>query len=267
MQSPFHRDRVGFDEQRLVQRHQAVVDRAGFGGIATHGGGAQVAHGARSDVGGHRDVAATAHQHQLDSGGVIAGIDQEVLADAVQHFLAALQVASGFLDADDVLHLGQTLDGLRQHVAGGTAGHVVEDLRDRHGFGDMAEMLVQAFLGRLVVVRGHQQAGIRATGLGGFGQLHGFASGIGAGTGDHRNTAVDLVNHATDNFKVLAHVESGRLARGADRYDGIGAFLQVEIHQLREAVPIQSTLSIEGGDQRHHTARNHATTPAGKRKE
>ena len=35
VQGPFHRNRVGFDKQRLVQRHQAVVDRASGFGIAT----------------------------------------------------------------------------------------------------------------------------------------------------------------------------------------------------------------------------------------
>ncbi len=67
--------------------------------------------------------------------------------------MARLQVAGGFLDADDVRHGGQADHGLGLHVASGTARHVIEDLRDIDGFGDGLEVLVQAFLGRLVVVR------------------------------------------------------------------------------------------------------------------
>ncbi|SST10097.1 Uncharacterised protein [Acinetobacter baumannii] len=177
-----------------------------------------------------------------------------------------MQVAGGLLDADDVRHLGQALDGLRKHVAGGAARYVVEDLRDRNGFGDMAEVLVHAFLGRLVVVRRHQQAGVGAAAFRGLGQRHRLAGGVGAGAGDHRDAALDLVDHATDHLDVLFHVQRGRFTGGADGDDGVGAFLQVEVHQLGEAVPVQSTLSIEGGDQCHHTARNHATAPAAKLK-
>ena len=243
-----------------MQGHQAVVDGTGDGRLATHGSGAQVAHGARRDVGGDGDVALAAQQHQLDSGSVVARIDEEVLADAAQYVLGTLQVAGGFLDTDDVVDLRQALDGLRQHVADGAARHVVENLRDGHGFGDMAEVQVQAFLGRLVVVRGDQQSGIGANVLGRTGQLDRLTGAVAT----DRDTASDLVDHALDHFDVLTHVQRGGLTGGADRDDGIGTLLQVEIHQFAQGRPIQITLRVHGRDQCHHTARNHATAPAGK---
>ncbi|MNY23240.1 hypothetical protein D3C86_1568970 [compost metagenome] len=245
-----------------MQRHQALVDRATGGSIATHGGGAQLAHRSRSDVGGHRNVALGAHQHQLDRGGVVAGVDQEAGGDLVQHFLATLQVAGGFLDADDVRHRGQAGNGVGQHVAGGTPRHVVEDLRNGHRLGDLAVVQVQAFLGRLVVVRGDQQAGIDAGLLGGGGQFDGLAGGVGPGTGDHRNASGDLLDHVADHRDVFVDVQRGGLTRGADRDDGVGAFLEVKIDQLGQAIPIQTAFCIHGRDQCHHAARNHATTPA-----
>ena len=104
---------------------------------------------------------------------------------------------------------------------------------------------------------------VGAGGLGVLGQFDRFAGGVGARSGDHRNASVDLVDHAADHFDVLGHAQGGRLTGGTDSNDCIGAFLQMEIHQLAQAVPVQTALRIHGRDQRHHTARNHATTPAG----
>ena len=75
------------------------------------------------------------------------------------------------------------------------------------------------------------------------------------------------VDDTPDDFDVLGDAERSRLAGGPDSNDCIGAFLQMEVHQFAQAVPVQTALRIHGRDQRHHTARNHATTPAGFGKE
>ncbi|BAU76053.1 hypothetical protein ppKF707_1065 [Metapseudomonas furukawaii] len=41
--------------------------------------------------------------------------------------------------------------------------------------------------------------------------------------------------------------------------------MKMEVNELGKAVPVQLTLRIHGRNQCHHTARNHATAPAGKR--
>src|SRR5471032_3219057 len=265
MQRPFHGDRVGFDKQGFVERCQLFVDRPGLDRITGNGCGTQLAHGARCDVCSHRDVAFTAQQDQFNGSGVVTGVHQEVAADAGQDVLGALQVTGGFLDTDDVRHGGQANHGLGLHVAGGAAGHVVEDLRDVDSFGNSAEVQVQAFLGRLVVVRGHQQAAIGAGFLGVAGQFDRFAGRIGARAGDDSNTPCYALDHELDHFDVFFHIKCGRFTRGADRHNGVGALLQVEVHQFAQAVPVEITLCIHGCDQCHHTARNHATAPAGKR--
>ena len=76
-------------EQRTMQRHQALVDSASGLGIPGHRRGTEFAHGTRGHVRRDGDVALAAHQHQLDGSGVIARVDEEVLADAVQHFPTA----------------------------------------------------------------------------------------------------------------------------------------------------------------------------------
>ena len=118
---------------------------------------------------------------------------------------------------------------------------------------------------RLVVVRGDQQGSVGADFLSGTGQLDRLTGGVATGAGNYRDAAIDLVNHATDDLDVLADFQGRRLAGSTDRDDGVGAFLQVEVHQFAQAVPVEMTLCIHGCDQCHHTARNHATAPAGKR--
>ncbi|MNG03445.1 hypothetical protein D3C84_865250 [compost metagenome] len=129
----------------------------------------------------------------------------------------------------------------------------------------MLEVQVQAFLGRLVVIRHDQQARVGAGLFGVTGQLDRFAGRVGAGTGNHRDSAVDLFDHGADHFDVFVHIKGGRFTCSADRHDGVGAVLQVKVHQFAQAVPVETTLCIHGCDQCHHTARNHATAPAGKR--
>ncbi|MNZ40455.1 hypothetical protein D3C78_579760 [compost metagenome] len=251
-----------------MQGHEFFVDRASLLGIARKGGFAQISHFARGDVGGNGDVAFAAQQDQLDRGRIIAGQHDEVLADAIEDGLGALEVAGRFLDTDDVRHGGQADHGLGLHVAGGAARNVVEDLRDVDGFGNVLEVLVQAFLGRLVVVRHHQQAGVGASVLGVAGQVHGFSGGVRAGAGDHRNrvlAVLDALDHVLDNQNVLFDIQGRGLTGGADCNDRMGAVFQVEVYKFVEAVPIKTPLCIHGCDQCHHTARNHETAPAGKR--
>ena len=70
---------------------------------------------------------------------------------------------------------------------------------------------------------------------------------------------------ATNHLDVFIHIKRGRFTCGANGDNGVGALLQVEVHQFAQAVPVQTSLCIHGCDQCHHTARNHATAPAGKR--
>lgn len=119
--------------------------------------------------------------------------------------------------------------------------------------------------GRLVVVRNYQQAGVGAGFLGVAGQLDGFAGRVGAGTGDHRNAPGYLFDHGFDDGDVFFYIKGRRLAGSTDRDNGMGAVLEMEVHEFAEAVPVKTPLCIHGSDQCHHTARNHETAPAGKR--
>ena len=70
-QGPLDGDRIGFDKQRLVQRHQGLVKTTRRCLVAAQGGGTHFMHLQRSDVGSDGDVALAAQQDQLDCGGIV----------------------------------------------------------------------------------------------------------------------------------------------------------------------------------------------------
>ena len=74
----------------------------------------------------------------------------------------ARHVGGRVLDAGDSGHLGEPQHGVVGEVGHRAPGHVVEDQRQVDALGDGAEVPVEAFLRRLVVVRHHRQAARRA---------------------------------------------------------------------------------------------------------
>ncbi|MBS1163962.1 MAG: hypothetical protein H6R03_1858 [Burkholderiaceae bacterium] len=81
-------------------------------------------------------------------------------ARALEQVGGAGQVAGGVLDADDPRHLRQPQRGLGRQVGHRAARHVVQDDRQVDRLGHLAEVLVQPFLRRLVVVRHDLQRGV-----------------------------------------------------------------------------------------------------------
>ena len=124
---PLDRNRVGFEEHRLVQPLQLRVEAAGLVALAGERGVDDGAHLARRDVGGHRHDALVAGQHALARDVVVAAQQRHAPADAGEVLAIAFE-RGRFLDADDVRQCRrQTLDGLRLQVAGRAARDVVQD--------------------------------------------------------------------------------------------------------------------------------------------
>jgi hypothetical protein len=82
-------------------------------------------HLARRNVGRDADVALPAAEHERHCGRVVARIHGKVLGQVANEPLGALDVAGGFLDADDARHLGEAQHGVVRHIGHGAAGHVV----------------------------------------------------------------------------------------------------------------------------------------------
>ena len=96
----------------------------------------------------------TAQQDQRQRSGVFAAVDCELPGRTLDEVGGALDIRGRILHAGDPGYLGETDGRVVGKIRHGAPGHVVQDHGNVHAFGYLAEVPVQAFLGRLVVI-GH----------------------------------------------------------------------------------------------------------------
>ena len=141
----------------------------------------------RHDVGRHRNAAVAAGQAERRLAGIVAGQQQELIAQPAAQARHPRDVARGVLQADDARQLGQPADRHVVQRAGGARGHVVEDDGKADRVVDGAEMHHHAGLGRLEIRRRDAE---QRRGAGAFRrarQLDRRGRVVAAGAGDHRH--------------------------------------------------------------------------------
>ena len=203
-----------------------------------------------------------AEHEQRQSGAVITAVNGKILRRAAQQLRAPFHVAGRILDADDVGNLRQPQCRVVLHVGNGPARHVVQDLWQIHRFGDGAEMAVQPFLGRLVVVRYDRKTHARSRLFGVIGQLDRLARGICAGAGYDRHAPSRLFDGSADQQAMFFEIHGGRLAGRADDDDAVGAFADMEIDQRAQSLQIQTAVLGHGGNDGDEAALEHGGFPS-----
>ena len=130
-----------------------------------------------------------------------------------------------------LLDFGKTRQSFRLDFRAGASGDVVNDDRNADFRCDFFIMLIDAFLGRPIVVgRNHQSA----VGAGFFRfarEPNRFIGGVGAGAGDHRHAFVDRFDDRADDLVMFLMTEGRRLASGAARHDSVRAVLKMKVDQ------------------------------------
>ena len=111
------------------------------------------------------------------------------------------------------------------------AGHVVEHDRQRRALGDRLEVLIQAFLRRLVVVRRHRQQAVGADAFHVARQLDHLARVVAAGAGQHRHAAVGFFDDELDDAQLLAMAQRRRFAGRAARREEVDAGVDLPARQ------------------------------------
>ena len=156
-----HRDRVGGDEQRVVQRREGLVDLPRRRHVA---GVDQVHH--LTDLGAHQvarhaDDAHRSQAHVSERGPVVAGVDLEPVGRLGDHARDGLEVARGILDRHDVGALREPEQGVVFDADRGTAGDVVQDHRQVGCVCDVLEVGHQAPAAAACCSTGSRPAGRR----------------------------------------------------------------------------------------------------------
>ncbi len=63
-----------------------------------------------------------------------------------------------------------------------------------------------------------------------------------------------------DQLAMLIHIDGGRFARGTDHDNGIGLFLDMEIHQISEGIEIQPSIGMHRGNNGNNRTGDHRRT-------
>ncbi len=246
----FDRRRVGLDEQRIVERHEAVLHLQGRRVIALEAGILHLRAQARRDIGGDRNAAMAAMRHEAESRRVLAGELDEIRAHGVPLLADAGDVGGRILHADDVLQLVEPRHRIDRHVDHRAAGDVVDDDRDADRVVDRLEMGVHAVLGRLVVIGRDDQDRVGADPLGMLGEPDRLGGAVRAGAGDDRDPALDLVDRDLDDPLMFLMAQGRALARGPDRHDTVAAILDLPVDEFAKARFVDSSVFKWGHERR-----------------
>ena len=112
----------------------------------------------RRHIGQNRYHPYTAQRHDGNNLIVIARIDIYLTASDSCKMGNLADVAAGLLDTYNIFHLAaEPQNRLRLDIAAGSAGHIIKQHGQIHRVRHCLEMRIQAVLGRLVVIRAHQQ--------------------------------------------------------------------------------------------------------------
>ena len=152
-------------------------------------------------------------------------------------------IAAGLLDADDVFaRLGQALDS--RHLDGdvAAAGDAVKDDRQLGRPGDFFEMLEQALLRWLVVIRRNLQRAVCANGLGGLGEVNCLGGGVGAGAGQDLHPALGRLHSEFDDTDVLVETKRGRLSGSSDGDDPIDPPTNLILNEFLKSLFVNAPL-------------------------
>ena len=142
-----------------------------------------------SQVGNNRNNSVSAQRQKRQSQSVVSTKNREAwmlglyFCKNVGHLV---DVAAGFLNADDVGQFGDARQSVRGDVGAGSSLNVVNQNR-KADFADSGEVAVNALLAWLVVIGRHDQSGVGPGFLGALGVANRVASVVASSSDDDRD--------------------------------------------------------------------------------
>ena len=230
-----------------MQGKERMVDARRFLEVALVESIAHGSHAARHKVGGNGNHTRAAKSHKGKGGEVVARKHTELFGAAFKHAAALHHVAGCFLDAHNVGKIvGKAGHGGGQQVAARAARHVVRNQRHVHCLGNGLVVLVHALLRGLVVIGRDQQCAVGARLFCKLGQADCFCRVVGTRTGQHRHTALDLINADFNNPFVFFVGQGGRFAGGSARNQTVNALADLVFNKCAVRFFVQFVVPERG---------------------
>ena len=179
---------------------------------------------------------------------VLAGQDGKSRRRATDDFHDLCERSGSFLGAHDVAVLRQAQGCLGRHVGTGAAWDVVHHDRRLDSVGHRSEVLVEAFLRRLVVVGDDDEDAIDAHLIDLFRQRHHGRRRVPSRSCQHPNPVVALLSHYLDNSDPLCRAHGNAFAGRSARYDAIHTALDLPVDQGAKRGFIERSVPLERSD-------------------
>src|SRR5712692_5721975 len=209
-------------------------------------------------VRGHGDYSAPAECNQRQRDGIITRDDAEPFGHLLHDGGHLADVARGLFDAHDVIYLGESFERGRLHVYTCSPLYAIDHHREGHGRGDSLEVLVETFLGRLVVIGRDREDAVHAHVLELFGQLDHLRRVVPTGAGQDRHTPLGLRQRNLDHPQVLGAREGGVLARGAAGHEEVDSRLDLAPHEAAQRLFVEREILPEWSNQRGSASPEHS---------
>ena len=199
--------------------------------------------------------------HQRQRGIVVAAVERKIIGQAIEQVEGSGHVAGCILQTDDARDLREPHGCVIGQIGDRATWNVVQDDRQPAGLGDFAEVAVQTFLTRLVVIGDDLQRGGCTHLCGVAGEVDCLAGGVATGSGDHGDSTGCLFNRHTDQACMLIDIDRGRLAGGADSNDRCRAALDVPVDEAAVAGQIEAAILMHRRDDGDNAACDHVHMP------
>ena len=223
------------------------VDLASSGDVARSERRQHVSQLARGEVTPYADETDRAHRQPRQVQGVVTRVvRQSGFGDDLP---AAMQIALGVLDPDDVRMSRQRPNGVPFDRDARPHRNVVQQDRQRHRIGDRGEVRHQPGLRGPRVIRGDDQKSVCPFGFARLGQVHAVCGVVGSGAGDHAGAVTDSVQHRTQQRDLLVIGGRRRFTGGARQHQAVAAGVHEVCGEPRRGGGVERTV---GPERRHH---------------
>mmetsp|Transcript_27421 Transcript_27421/g.50473 ORF Transcript_27421/g.50473 Transcript_27421/m.50473 type:complete len:311 (-) Transcript_27421:14-946(-) len=249
----FGTDQARLDKDRLVQRHQPILQRQRFAIVTRSTCRLHLGQQFRGHIGGHRNRTHTAAGVERMGGGIFARQLDELRTAGDAGIAHAGQISGGILHTHNTGQFGQLAHRLGRHVDDGPTGDVIDDDRNIGAIVQRREMGNQPALRRFVIIGCHHQRAIGAHLLGKLNKAHRLNGVVGPCPGNHRHAACSGLDHCLNHRLMFLMGQRWAFARGANGDKTAGALTDMPFDQLLEGFQIQSAVTKRRYEGRHRT--------------
>jgi hypothetical protein len=178
-----------------------------------------------------------------------SAISGRVMASSPENHAGHLgDVAGSFLHPHDVGDGCQARERRWLHIHAGAPLHAIHDDGQADGRGDRLIVLVEAFLGGLVVVGRDGEDAAHAQVFEFARQFDDFARVVAARAAQHRHAALGLIDRDLDNAQVFGAREGGAFAGGAAGDQEVDARIYLAAHQTPQGCFVERLVWVERSD-------------------